>query len=204
MKKRLLTILLALTAITAGAQTVKCVEPDAQAYIDLLTLAGYKAYKFEIPESAVGHMARFVIKEFKDGKEVSLDESDFGSMINSFSFDVGSSTIIVGFLPEKEGVPMRTVAIKWKGSMDLAGPFVYKYLITDCIDFMTGDKREPYSCYSTVENKEEIEYKEKTFLPLCLLGSAYNVPDQGYKFCGDFKDLCESSPHYYVIGIVIF
>lgn len=202
MNKSILLFIFTLITALVSAQTVKSRNASADDYIKLLNGAGYNAYCFTIPQEFVGSWASFTIKEYNGGQEVK--ESFMAQIFDGFSFSADSPEIMIGILPEQKGDSARMISMNWGASVSMLFPYTFK--ITDDTDFDTGGTREPYYFYSMVGNEEEISVVKNEFVPLCLFGSAYKIVQDdytNYKFCGSFKDLAESSPHYYLIGITI-
>ena len=204
MRKSIVLVAFTLVAMLTGAQTIKSHKASVDDYISLLNNVGYNAYCFTLPQEFVGHSASFAVKEYRDGKELSAEESPMSQVLEGLTFGIDSPEVMIGLTPEQKGDSARMICMNWGARISISFPYVFK--ITDETSFDTDGNRAPYYFYSMVENDEELVVKQEEFVPLCLFGSAYKIV-QGdytyYKFCGSFKDLEESSPHYYLIGIKI-
>ncbi|MCQ2974086.1 MAG: hypothetical protein MJ211_04675 [Bacteroidales bacterium] len=194
MKKIFILILGFVMPFIASAQMVTPQQATADDYIAMLHAGGYESYPFTIPAKYLKKTATFQVKEFENHKEVAPE--------NSFQivFDIETERLRINFYPQ-EGDSLRRCVGQWDATI----PFILKnkFVIKD-----DDYGPEPYYFYSVVSQNKDIKFEVGKFIPLVLYGSGYQITDKHtgkhyYKFCGDFDDLVEMSPHYYLIGITI-
>lgn len=195
MKKISFFVLGLVMPFIVSAQVVVPQQATADDYIAMLKAGGYECYPFTIPAKYLKKTATFQVKEFENHKEVTSDIQFY------FSFDIETDRVCVNFYPQ-EGDSLRRCAMQWDATWSFK--FENKFVIKDDDTFP-----EPHFFYGTVSQDKNIKFEVGKFIPLVLYGSAYQLTDEAtgehyYKFCGDFDDLVESSPHYYLIGITIF
>ena len=87
--RTIITIILALVAMTGLAQEIKMNETAISDYIPLLNAKGYQAYSFDV--SAIkGRNLTVNCRDFVNGKEVELHSASDGMKVSFSNGDVGS------------------------------------------------------------------------------------------------------------------
>ena len=196
MKKTIITILLALTALVGQAQEIRTNEPTLDDYLQLLNAKGYIAYSFDMKDFK-GKQYEPVIMEYAKGQEAK-DVLGF-----SFSFPLGEK-LVIGFAPSSND-----------------STYVYSYQSVGGGGFNATLKLQPVFA-PEMPTKLAYRYESRPFelaapveagkfIPLVLFGSYWYEEETGVsRFCGDklikpdlSSDLIKSIPHFYVLGIKI-
>ena len=196
MKKAIITVLLALVALTGQAQEIRSNEPTLGDYMQLLKAKGYIAYSFDMKEFK-DRSVEPVIMEYTKGEETK-DLLGF-----SFSFPLGEK-LVIGFAPSSND-----------------STYVYSYQSVGGGGFNATLKLHPVYA-PEMPTKQAYRYESRPFelvssveagkfIPLVLFGSYWYEPETGVsRFCGDklikpdlSSDIIKSIPHFYVLGIKI-
>ena len=94
--RTIITIILALVAMTGLAQEIKMNETAISDYIPLLNAKGYQAYSFDV--SAIkGRNVEIYCREFVNRKEV----EDSPRLLFPYYFEARGDKLIIGFLPSE-------------------------------------------------------------------------------------------------------
>ena len=196
MKKTIITILLALTALVGQAQEIRTDEPTLGDYLQLLNAKGYIAYSFDMKDFK-GKQYEPVVMEYANSKEAK-DVLGF-----SFSFPLGEK-LVIGFAPSSND-----------------STYVYSFQSVGGGGFNATLKLQPVFAPEK-PTKQAYRYESRPFelvspielgkfIPLVLFGSYWYEQETGVsRFCGDKQikpdlssDLIKSIPHFYVLGIRI-
>ena len=196
MKKTIITVLLALVALTGQAQEIRANEPTLGDYMQLLKAKGYIAYSFDMKEFN-DRSVEPVIMEYVKGEDAK-DVLGF-----SFSFPLGER-LVIGFAPSSND-----------------STYVYSYQSVGGGGFNATLKLHPVYA-PEMPTKQAYRYESRPFelvssveagkfIPLVLFGSYWYEPETGVsRFCGDklikpdlSSDIIKSIPHFYVLGIKI-
>ena len=196
MKKTIITVLLALVALTGQAQEIRANEPTLGDYMQLLKAKGYIAYSFDMKEFN-DRSVEPVIMEYVKGEDAK-DVLGF-----SFSFPLGER-LVIGFAPSSND-----------------STYVYSYQSVGGGGFNATLKLHPVYA-PEMPTKQAYRYESRPFelvssveagkfIPLVLFGSYWYEPETGVsRFCGDklikpdlSSDIIKSIPHYYVLGIKV-
>ena len=95
-KKTIITMMLALVAMTGQAQEIKMNEATINDYIPMLNQKGYQAYSFDV--SAIkGKNVTINVREFLNGKEV----EDSPRLLFPYYFEARGDKLVYGFLPSE-------------------------------------------------------------------------------------------------------
>lgn len=237
MKNKILTLL---TACISGcfsifgqsdsAKLIRPIEATASDYISLLKSSGYEAFPFDISFLSDGqYRIFFIVKEYKDGKEVSDnilgDWFSYNNMTLLSDFheedqkdtkpedmadaDRGIYTLgrklTIGFTPAvNDSIRPYMLEVENQGSANVQLRMYPQYQNNDSIN-----GKELY-IYLTKPFKTS-EFSVDKFIPLVLYGSFWYDPDFNiHRFCGENEidpemtaDILKYIPHYYVIGIKV-
>ena len=196
MNKTIITVLLALVALTGQAQEIRPNEPTLDDYLQLLNAKGYIVYSFDTKDFK-GKQYEPVIMEYAKGQEAK-DVLGF-----SFSFPIGDK-LVIGFAPSSND-----------------STYVYSYQSVGGGGFNAMLKLQPVYA-PEMPTKQAYRYESRPFelvapietgklIPLVLFGSYWYEKETGVsRFCGDklikpnlSSDIIKSIPHYYVLGIKI-
>ena len=196
MNKAIITILLALVAMTGRAQEIRTDEPTLGDYMQLLKAKGYIAYSFDMKEFK-DKSVEPVIMEYTKGEEAK-DVLGF-----SFSFPIGEK-LVIGFAPSSND-----------------STYVYSYQSDGGGGFNATLKLKPVFA-PEMPTKQAYRYESRPFelvspvetgklIPLVLFGSYWYEQETGVsRFCGDKQikpdlssDIIKDIPHFYVLGIKI-
>ena len=195
-KQTIITILLALVALTGWGQKLKTIEATFQDYIPLLNAKGYMAYSFDTRDFK-GKQLEVAVMEYVDGKEVG----------NYLDFDVSfpvEEKLVIGFAPS-DNDSLYVYSFQSDNGEGFTGKLILKPV------FVPKEPRiqrylyqsRPIELVSTVDTGE--------FIPMVLFGSYWYDADSGFfRFCGDnlikpdfSSDIIKYTPHFYILGIKI-
>ena len=195
-KKTIITILLALVAVTGQAQELIMNEPSISDYIPLLNAKGYTAYSFDV--SAIkGRNVTINFREFKNGKEVEGSPK----LLMPYSFEARGDKLIIGFLPNPNDSTAQC-CISWENTLSFAPTLKLRQIYWESEDqYIYSYRSVPFELTSSLD--------KDTFIPLVLYCSFwYDAKDKVTRCCGEnfikpdlSSDIPKQSPHYYVLGI---
>lgn len=227
MKQSVITLILALGAVTGWAQNyvVKPQEATAEDYIKLLNYAKYEAFSYDISSLIDStRLLEFCYREYEEGKmiaEKSWIATYNRDMISSYSekdqkeireegsaYDEANDvykvrkSITIGFMPIKNDSIVRIFLDVDDG---LTGGIPLK--IKPVINPTNGEKRIDY--IPTPYKVTSFEFNK--FIPLAFYGSWwYDKVDNIFRRCGEME-LEDGKPsilekyttHYYIIGVKV-
>ena len=196
MKQTLITILLALAALTGQAQRIKVNEPSISDYLPLLEAQGFKAYSFDT-KKLKGATAQTVVMEYVKGQEP--------REVSGFSMSVDlDEKVVIGFVPSDNDSIARYV-FRFD---DVRGVSSRLYLKPICDP---QHPEEKWYMYNSRPFELTAPIEKGKFIPLVLYGSHWYDADCGAcRFCGDnfikpdfSSDIVKYIPHFFVLGIKI-
>lgn len=228
---KLLTLFLALSAVSAKADVLKRVDPTLGDYAALLRADGYELYSFDISGLTDNqYNIKVTVREYQGDSLIKEDASGFPrifsnrNMLSSFSEEdqktvkkedmydaekgiyTAAEKINIGFLPQTDNIKGHKEICVSVELPQLGSTYINLKLLP--IDFPGIDT--PIYRY-TPRPFASVELKENEFLPMVLLGSAWFDPKFNViRFCGESEiapdmssDILKDTPHFYVIGVTI-
>jgi hypothetical protein len=195
-KQTIITIFLALLALTATAQEIKMNEASINDYLPLLKAKGYFVYSFDTKDFKDA-LVTPVIMEYVKGEEP-RDALGF-----DWTVSMGEK-LLIGFAPsDNDSTVVFTIQITESIHMD-------SRLLLKPIDVPGKPEKHDYK-YEPRPFKLEAPFEKGKFIPLVLYGSYWYEAETGaYRFCGDSSiksdlssDILKETPHFYVLGIKI-
>ena len=177
--RTIITIILALVAMTGLAQEIKMNETAISDYIPLLNAKGYQAYSFDV--SAIkGRNVEIYCREFVNRKEV----EDSPRLLFPYYFEARGDKLIIGFLPS-ETDSLAQYCFSWENTLSYHSLLKLKQI------------------YWESENKYIYSYRSDP--PLVYYSSFwYDAEDKVTRCCGSISDITPNSPHYYILGIKFY
>jgi hypothetical protein len=196
MKKTIITIMLALVALTGQGQKLKSLEATFNDYIPLLNAKGYMAYSFDTKDFK-GKQLETVVMEYVDGKEVG-NYLDF-----DVSFPVGKK-LVIGLAPS-DNDSLYVYSFLSDNGEGFTGKLILKPV------FVPKEPRIQRYLYQSRPMELVSTSDRGKFIPLVLFGSYwYDADSSFFRFCGEkiiksdlSSDIIRYMPHFYILGIKI-
>jgi hypothetical protein len=194
MKKSILSIILAVAALTATAQEIKMNETSINDYLPLLKAKGYSVFSFDTKEFKDA-LVEPVIMEYVKGEEPR------NALEISWTVSMGEK-LLIGFAPSDND---STVIFNFQFTESI---HIDSRLLLKPIE-VPGQPEERDYKYEPRPFKLVAPFEKEKIIPLVLYASYWYEAETGaYRFCGDgsikpdlSSDVVKETPHFYVLGI---
>lgn len=195
-KQTIITVLLALVAMTGWAQEIKMNESSISDYLPLLKTKGYIAYSFDTKDFKDA-LVEPIVMEYAKGQEPRA-VADF-----SITMSLGEK-LIIGFVPSDE-------ESKAYYTFQFSENRGFNYRLSLMPICNPDNPTDKWYMYESRPFELVAPFEKGKFIPLVLYGSYWYEPENGgCRFCGENEikpnlssDIVKSIPHFFVLGIKI-